>query len=152
MTSNTHNTQYPQSSLQVASLFDFMSLLVQETNEFREFSLNYGNRLQRKKAKMRSWTNVTIPELYVWFSLAMLMPHVRKHRLQDYWSKNFILTTPVYGDYMTRDRYFHILSYLHFSTNVGPQLNDRLYKMPHLDYAPSKNPGVFSTIPESGSR
>ena len=92
--------------------FDFMSLLVKETNEFREFSLNYGNRLLRKKAKMRPWTNVTIPKLYVWFSLTMLMPHVRKHRLQDNWSKNLVLTTPVYGDYMTRDRYFDILSYI----------------------------------------
>ncbi|XP_045105050.1 piggyBac transposable element-derived protein 4-like [Portunus trituberculatus] len=106
-----------------------MSLLVKETNEFREFSINFGNRSVREEAKMLEWTAVTIPELYVWFALTMLMPHVRKHRLKDYWSKDYLLTTPVFGRHMSRDRYFDILSYLHFSTSIGPQPNDRLYKI-----------------------
>ncbi|XP_045103527.1 piggyBac transposable element-derived protein 4-like [Portunus trituberculatus] len=70
--------------------------------------------------------------MYVWLAHTMLMPHVKKHKAQDYWSKDELIHTPIFGKYMGRDRYLSIYKFLHFATNMGPVPNDRLYKVRYL--------------------
>lgn len=113
------------------SIFDMsvMSWIVQKTNECRQFLENWGNLSQREHSNKQDWHDVTIAEMYVWIALTMLMPHTKKHRLVDYWSTEDLLSTPIFGRYMSRDRYRGILNTIHFSSNMGPHPNDRLWKI-----------------------
>lgn len=70
-----------------------------------------------------------VAEMYVWLALTMLMPHIRKHRLVDYWATDKSIATPVFGEMMSRDRYHDILQYLHFTSSMRPHPNDRLWKV-----------------------
>jgi len=56
-----------------------------------------------------------------------------KDTLHDYWSRLEQMHTPFYGKTMTRDRFLHILQFLHFADNSRrPDLGeeyDRLWKI-----------------------
>ena len=70
------------------------------------------------RGKMRGWKNVIVNELYVFLALLMLMAHVKKHVLREYWiASDNITHTPVFSKYMPRDRFEDILRYLHFADN-----------------------------------
>ncbi|KAK8401019.1 hypothetical protein O3P69_002651 [Scylla paramamosain] len=110
-----------------------MQYLVWEINCFREISVRWLAPLKvPKESKMKAWTDVSVEELYVWFALTMLMPHVKKHVLQDYWIVGDLISTPSFGKWMPRDRYLLILRYLHFTNNYGPKPIDRLWKVDRL--------------------
>ncbi|KAK3895096.1 hypothetical protein Pcinc_001191 [Petrolisthes cinctipes] len=106
-----------------------MTYMMQEINTFKQLSVQLSNRPGREHSKMLQWADVDIAELYVWLALTMMMPHVKKHRLKDFWSTHALISTPAFGKYMSRDRYRDILSYLHFAPNMGPHPNDRLWKI-----------------------
>lgn len=59
----------------------------------------------------------------------MLMPHNKKHDVSDYWLVDDIISTPMWGRYMPRDRFLQILGYLHFSDNANPVEDDPLWKI-----------------------
>jgi len=66
-------------------------------------------------------------------ALAQQMGHELKDTLHDYWSRLRQLHNPFYGETMTRDRFLHILSFLHFVDNSkrhneGEEY-DRLWKL-----------------------
>jgi len=62
------------------------------------------------------------------------MGHCQHHSLKDYWSREEQYCTPFYSSVMARDRFFHILRFLHFE-NSDDHLNhddpnyDRLWKI-----------------------
>ncbi|KAI4473362.1 hypothetical protein M0804_015378 [Polistes exclamans] len=49
-------------------------------------------------------------------------------REREYWSKDKLLRSDIFGELMTRDRYFKLLQMLHFTDDVNHS-NDRLYKI-----------------------
>ncbi|KAG8239405.1 hypothetical protein J437_LFUL017987 [Ladona fulva] len=57
------------------------------------------------------------------------MPRMRKLDLEEYWSKDWLLSTPAFPAIMSRDRYMLILRLLHFSDNSAPTDSDRLKKI-----------------------
>lgn len=69
------------------------------------------------REKMKPWSPVTENELRTFFGLTINMGHVRKGALKDYWSEDFLLSTPLFGNIMPRNRYLQILRYLHFANN-----------------------------------
>ncbi len=110
-------------------------------------------------SRAHRWHDVTIEEMYVFLALSLLMPHVRKHCMKDYWSINTLIETPSFGKYMTRDRYLAIMQYLHFREADTPvpegAENDRLLKIrPYVRFmqkmfASMYNPGQKLIIDES---
>lgn len=109
---------------------EVMQYLVQEINNYRAVCCIWTDTHHlREASNMKSWSDVTVEELYVWLALTMLMPHIRKHVLQEYWIVDDMVSTPLFGKYMARDRYVDILRYLHFANNLGPAPNDRLWKV-----------------------
>jgi len=65
------------------------------------------------------------------------MGHDLRHSLIDYWSREELYFYPLYSNVMTRDRFFHILRFLHFENNDDPPNRDnpnydRLWKIPKI--------------------
>jgi hypothetical protein len=84
------------------------------------------------KSRIQSWKDVTFAEMYVFFALALLMPLVKKHAIQDYWSNDCLTKTDIFGKYMSRDRFLLILRCLHFADNTQPKPNDPLWKINYV--------------------
>lgn len=80
-------------------------------------------------SKMKKWVDTTIEELYSFLALLMLMAHVKKSVLKEYWTQEEMTATPFFSKFMARDRFVSLLRYLHFSDNRNPNLNDRLWKI-----------------------
>lgn len=125
-----------------------LETIVQETNRYES---------QNPKAdysKMKPWRPLTVEELKTFLGLSILMGHIRKSKLRDYWSTDPLLTTPIFRQMMTRNRYFQILKYLHFENNETI-INHSLKKIkPVIDdlrqkFANSMTPGKNLCIDES---
>jgi len=50
-------------------------------------------------------------------ALALQTGHIVKDTLHDYWSRLKQMHTQFFGKTMTRDRFLHILQFLHFVDN-----------------------------------
>ena len=58
----------------------------------------------------------------------MLMGHIDKDSILEYWSTDELIETPMFRKMMPRDRYLIILKYLHFTDNsTAPNKNDENY-------------------------
>ena len=78
--------------------------------------------------------DITIEEMYKCFGLIIQMGHDQRHSLKDCWSREEQYSTPFYSNVMARDRFFHILRFLHFENNDDPPNHDdpdydRLWKI-----------------------
>ena len=78
--------------------------------------------------------DITIEEIYKFFGLMIQMGNDPRHILKDYWSREEQYCIPFYSNVMARDRFFHILRFLHFENNDDPPNHDdpdydRLWKM-----------------------
>lgn len=64
---------------------------------------------------------VDYKELYCFLADTLLMPHIKKKSVNEYWSTD--KTTPIFGRIMKRDRYLLIMKLLNFSNNdVAPEV------------------------------
>ncbi|XP_026736358.1 piggyBac transposable element-derived protein 4-like [Trichoplusia ni] len=92
---------------------DFMSFIVDMTNLFHSrFVLNVDLRMH---SRLQRWHDVSIPELYIFFALLMLMTRNRHLTLEEHWSTDVLLSSPIFSKLMPRNRFCTILSMLHFS-------------------------------------
>lgn len=62
----------------------------------------------------------------------MLMVRNKKLQTKEYWSVDPFLHSPIFGQYMARDRFLGIQRCLHFVNNEGVQHNNRLYKIENI--------------------
>ena len=61
--------------------------------------------------------------------LLLAMGIVKKPHIEDYWSTDPILSTPVFNDTMSRDRFELLLKLWHFSNNEEMTEGDRVFKL-----------------------
>lgn len=109
---------------------ELIDLIVQETNRYYQFIGNQRQGLPlAPHSKMRRWHDTTGREVYTFLALTLLMAHIKKHMVRDYWNKDPLLSTPVFPKYMVRDRYQLLLRFIHFTDNERPLPNDRLWKV-----------------------
>jgi len=54
-------------------------------------------------SRIQDWKLVTKDEMYVVLALSMLMGIVQKPTLHSYFSKNYILATPIFGSIISMD-------------------------------------------------
>lgn len=85
--------------------------IVRETNIYQQ------QNPEPIRMNMKPWVDLTKDELKKFLGLTMLMGHVQKVRLDDYWSTNPLLVTPIFPQTMTRNRYEQILRFLHLNDN-----------------------------------
>ena len=93
---------------------NLVDMIVLETNRYYEYlkstlpPFSPRSRLARLK-------NVTRDEIYVFLCIVQLMAHVRKHRINDYWTIDEIFQVKTFATLMSRDRFLQILRALHFT-------------------------------------
>ncbi|XP_032688641.1 piggyBac transposable element-derived protein 4-like [Odontomachus brunneus] len=94
-------------------LFDLsmLEIITQETNRYQS------QNPESYRLHMQPWVDLTVEELKTFIDLTILMGHVRKGSIQDYWSTDSILLTSIFRQTMSRNRYLQILRYLHFQNN-----------------------------------
>jgi hypothetical protein len=71
------------------------------------------------RSLVRQWTPVTENEIHVVLDLCLIMWIIQKPTLRTYFSRKRILSTPGFGDVMSRDRFQLIMKFLHFADNVN---------------------------------
>ena len=81
--------------------------------------------------------DMTEAEMLVFLAITIQMGHCIRDKLTDCWSRAENFYTSFYSNAMKRDRFFHILRFLHFTDNKNePYMtdgnSDRLWKMRHL--------------------
>lgn len=101
---------------------DFVTRIAQQTNLF------YNNKRDQAPQNRKTWTDVTINELYCFIAVSYLMAQVKKLKIVDYWSTDALLVTPIFGQVFSRDRFLSILWALHFSEESQNE-NDKLHKI-----------------------
>jgi hypothetical protein len=72
--------------------------------------------------------------MYTFFAILIQMGHDQRDTLKDYWSRDEQYYTAFYNNTMVRDRFLHILRFLHFENNETPPNrddpdSDRLWKI-----------------------
>jgi hypothetical protein len=114
---------------------ELIEIVVNETNKYAE--QNQQNATENHSHSLK-WTDTNPAEIHRFFALTLLMGHIEKDTFSDYWSTNELIETPIFGKIMSRDRYLHILKYLHFCDNTQAQPDksdpnyDRLWKMRNI--------------------
>ncbi|CAF5123906.1 unnamed protein product, partial [Rotaria magnacalcarata] len=101
---------------------------------------------------------VSSNEMKKFFAMCIHMGMIRKRRIQDYWSTNPLLVTPIFHsrNYLSRDRFLQILRFLRFA-DYGKMIDsDRLKKLrPFLNmtqnlcismYTPRRSVAVDETL------
>jgi len=117
------------SPLSVFMLFftENFHLLVEQTNVY------YQQYLDREAGPSRRLPDITLPDMMTFIALALQVGRELKDTLHNYWSRLRQLHTPFYGETMARDRFLHVLRFLHFADNSqrpdeGKEY-DRLWKL-----------------------
>ena len=80
-------------------------------------------------SKTKRWKETNDKEIYLYISILLLMSHVKKHQISDYWAKDPLLYTEIFHKYMTRDRFYALSKFLHFADNKNPKKDDRIWKI-----------------------
>jgi len=110
---------------------EIITLLVLETNRY------FHDHLDRYDEGPTPPSDVTEAEMLVFLAITIQMGHCIRDKLTDYWSRAENFYTSFYSNAMKRDRFFHILRFLHFTDNknepdMTDENSDRLWKMRHL--------------------
>lgn len=116
---------------------DIINLICKETNRYAEQVLELKPESSGKRKHSPEWIETNPTEMEKFFGLILLMGHIEKDSIRDYWTTDKFLETPIFRKIMSRDRFLSILKYLHFSNNhEKPRRDsenyDRLWKIRQL--------------------
>ncbi|KAJ8966363.1 hypothetical protein NQ314_003564 [Rhamnusium bicolor] len=93
-------------------------------------SNNYFSSQKDDKTKtFKNYKNIEAEEFMCFIGITLLMSRVKKLKSHDYWSTNPLLSTPIFGKIMKRDRYYFILKMMHFCDSSNPNAADKLFKI-----------------------
>ncbi|GFV57698.1 piggyBac transposable element-derived protein 4 [Trichonephila clavipes] len=113
---------------------EILAVLVEETNRYAFDLLNLHGESSDKRKHASSCKPTDKNEILKFLGLILLMGHIEKDSIQDYWTTDNLIETPIFREVMPRDRFLMILKFLHFSDNSlkesrGSPTYDRLWKI-----------------------
>lgn len=95
---------------------EFVSAICTEINKYYSFIIR---KLATVPSRLSRWKQIEPAEFYCFLACSLLMPRTKKLEVNEYWSTDSLLQTPVFSQIMSRDRYKLILRLLHFSDNTA---------------------------------
>lgn len=98
-----------------------------ETNRYYDFVTKNCNK--KVFSRLNKWKGTDLKEVYLFIAVTLLISRNKKLKLNDCWSKDPLLNTPIFQKTMSRDRYLLLLRLLHFCNNDNPEPRNRLYKL-----------------------
>jgi hypothetical protein len=101
-------------------LLYFAEIITLETNRY------YHDHIDRLDEGPSPLPDVTEAEMLVFLALTIQMKHCIRDKLTDYWSRAQRFHTTFYTNAMKRDRFLHILRFLHFTDNKNEHMLSRL--------------------------
>ncbi|XP_037031053.1 piggyBac transposable element-derived protein 4-like [Bradysia coprophila] len=103
-------------------------MIVEESNRYHE-TIPIRCKDSNKRKHQKAWEPIDRKEMYVFLATFMLMSAVKKSKMQEYWSTDPLIETPIFKKIMPRDRFLEILRALHFNDNEKQVPGDRLFKI-----------------------
>ena len=127
---------------------EFYDILTYQTNLYATQYLQSKHDLP-PHSRFQRWKNVSSAEMKQFLSLYLLTGIVRKPEMNQYWSTNPMLKTPIFNNVMSRNRFQLILEFFHFNDNSKYDVNDpkrdRLFKIrPVVDYLLEKFKSAYT--------
>ena len=117
----------PIEFLQLFVTDNVFDLFVDETNRY---AMQYINKaIKKPRSRVNQWNATDAPEMKKFIGLLLAMGIVKKPNIEDYWSTDPILSTPLFNDTISRDRFTLLLKFWHFSNNEEVKEGDRLFKL-----------------------
>ena len=83
---------------------ELVELILRETNTYAAQKIQARSFIPLR-SRMRDWKPVTKDKVYVVLALFMLMGIIQKPTPRSYFSKNYILATPIFGSIISMDRF-----------------------------------------------
>ena len=116
---------------------EILQIISTETNRYAEQILKLRPDENGKRKHSPEWKETSPDEIELFLGAILLMGHIHKDKIHDYWSTNELIETPMFRKIMPRDRFISILKFLHFADNDGkPSKNsldyDRLWKIRNI--------------------
>nr|XP_053627819.1 piggyBac transposable element-derived protein 4-like isoform X2 [Cherax quadricarinatus] len=104
-----------------------MNLIVTQTNKYYRYVMD--NTHVAESSRLHRWKDTTVAEMYIFLATVMLMPHIYKHSIAQYWSTDYYISTPIFRDLLSCNRFKLLLRMLHFSDKNTSNKNEVLYKI-----------------------
>ncbi|CAL7946853.1 unnamed protein product [Xylocopa violacea] len=115
-----------EGSLDVFLDDNFYEMMIKETNRYHHQNVEK----YVKKKKTIKWTDLTIGEFKKFLGLLILMGQIPKSTIDEYWTTDPLLETPIFPKTMIRDRFKKIWRWWHFVNNDEmDESSDRLFKI-----------------------
>lgn len=118
--------------------------IVQYINQFHNYFVLNVN--LKHHSRLQQWWDVGIAEFYIFLAVTMLMTRNKHLTLEEHWSTDLLLMSPIFSNIMKRNRYTTILGMLHFSApNETSTSTSRLIKIQRIvDHARAKYQTVMT--------
>lgn len=132
-----NKTLYPNinaasSSFDIFNLFfeEVFHIILEETNRYFHQFIAKRNIPSTSVGPDEVSPDISLEELYKFFALIIQMAHNQRDTFEDYWNKDVPYYTPFYHNTMSRERFLHILRFIHFNNNYSSnQKDDTLWKI-----------------------
>ncbi|XP_047106295.1 piggyBac transposable element-derived protein 4-like [Schistocerca piceifrons] len=106
---------------------DLLKFIALETN--RCFIFTMANTSQSVRSRLSTWKDTGFEEMYSFIGIWLLMACVQKLRIKNYWSIDVLLSTPIFGEVMSCDRFMLLLRMFHVSDNSANCGDDILFRI-----------------------
>ena len=107
--------------------------IVTQTNLYAETYIERERHNFRPHSLVKEWRPTDREEMLTFLAMLVLMGIIHKPRISMYWTKDGMVSTPVFSQLMRRDRFLLILRFLHFADNRNHNPADpdrhKLYKI-----------------------
>lgn len=116
---------------------DLVEKICYFTNKYHQFYVRHTD--LRVYARLKRWQDVTVHDIYIFLALTMLFTRNKRLTIEEHWSVDPLLNSPIFHSIMCRDRYCAILAMLSFSEVHDVSNLSRLYKIEMMiDHARQK--------------
>lgn len=127
-----HNIPAGANPLDYFKLFIDDEIVQQIVTETNKYAVHLKNNDNSANSRLKHWKDTNSKEITEFLSLLMLMGHMKKPTIEEYWSTNPMLSTPFFGQVMSYNRFCLLLRCFHLCDNTMQPPGDRLYKIRHI--------------------